>query len=78
MIVCTGIFRKEGDMTFILNTDPLSDDFEAEGNRKKRNAVLDDRLLWPDGVVPYEIHNYFNGECMVQVLCPMHMHWPAV
>ena len=64
-------------MTFILNTDPLSDDFEAEGNRKKRNAVLDTRKLWPDGVVPYEISSHFDGECMAQALCPMHMHWPS-
>ena len=57
-----GIFRKEGDMTFILNTDPLSDDFEAEGKRKKRNAVLDTEKLWPGGVIPYEISSYFDGE----------------
>ena len=55
-----GIFKKVGDMTFILNTDLKSDDFE-EGKRKKRNAVLDTKKLWPSGVVPYEISSYFDG-----------------
>ena len=61
-----GIFKKVGDMTFILNTDLLSDDFE-EGKRKKRNAVLDTRKLWPGGVVPYEISSYFDGYSLTLV-----------
>ena len=50
-------------MTFIMHTDPLSDDFEEdESGRRKRNAVLNTRFLWPNGIVPYEIASYFNGE----------------
>ena len=44
-----------------MPTDTFSDDFE-DGRRKKRNAVLDIDLLWPGGIVPYEISSYFNGE----------------
>jgi hypothetical protein len=57
-------------MTFIMHTDPLSDDFEEEGaedstgERKKRNAILNTRGLWPGGIVPYEISSYFNGESL--------------
>lgn len=69
-----GIFKKEGDMTFIMHSDPLSDDFEFEdddeeegtedstGGRKKRNAIRIASALWPSGIVPYEISSYFNGE----------------
>ena len=58
-----GIFKKVGDMTFIMPTDTFSDEFE-EGKRKKRNAVLDTQYLWPGGIVPYEISSYFNGESL--------------
>ena len=60
-------------MTFIMHSDPLSDDFEFEdddeegtedstGGRKKRNAIRSTSALWPGGIVPYEISSYFNGE----------------
>ena len=57
-------------MTFIMHSDPLSDDFEDDeeeekdstGGRKKRNAVLNTRYIWSGAVVPYEISSYFNGE----------------
>ena len=67
-------------MTFIMHTDPLSDDFEEDntdeeertgdstgtgtGERKKRNAILNSRGLWPGGIVPYEISSFFNGESL--------------
>ena len=56
-------------MTFIMHSDPLSDDFEDDeedstGGRKKRNAVLSTRKLWPGAIVPYEISSYFNGESL--------------
>ena len=65
-------------MTFIMHTDPLSDDFEKDdtdeeegtedstgtGERKKRNAILNSRSLWPGGIVPYEIASYFIGESL--------------
>lgn len=62
-------------MTFIMHTDPLSDDFEADdeeeegtedstGGRKKRNAILSTRAIWPGATVPYEISSYFNGESL--------------
>ena len=56
-------------MTFIMHTDPLSDDYEGStGGRKKRNAVLDTRLLWPGAIVPYEISSFFNGESFSDIL----------
>ena len=50
-------------MTFIMHTDPLSDDYEEERDdgRRKRNAVLNTRYIWPGAIVPYEISSYFNG-----------------
>ena len=65
-------------MTFIMHSDPLSDDFEDDeekdgeedstGGRKKRNAILSTRKLWPGAIVPYEISSYFNGESLSVVL----------
>ena len=71
-------------MTFIMHTDPLSDDFETDdtdeeertedstgtgtgtgtGERKKRNAILNSRGLWPGRIVPYEISSFFIGESL--------------
>lgn len=62
-------------MTFIMHSDPLSDDFEdgketdgeedsTSGGRKKRNAVLNTRYLWTGAIVPYEISSFFNGESL--------------
>ena len=54
-------------MTFIMHSDPFDDDFEdgsespEDEKRKKRNAVLNSRYLWPGAVVPYEISSVFNG-----------------
>ena len=63
------MFQKEGDMTFILGTNPfIRDGPAASGNakdphtdRERRNAVLDDDMLWPGGIVPYEISSIFDG-----------------
>ena len=30
--------------------------------RQRRNAVVDEELLWPNGVVPYVITSDFDGE----------------
>ena len=60
----TGIFKKEGDMTFIMGSDPFYDDFEGgseENKRKKRNAVIFRKYLWSGAVVPYEIATVFGG-----------------
>lgn len=63
-------------MTFIMHSDPFSDDFEDDeeeeekeeedstGGRKKRNAVLNTGYLWSGAVVPYEISSYFDGESL--------------
>ena len=61
-----GIFKKEGDMTFIMRTDrdPLKGFDFKDGKRKKRNAVLDTNNLWPGGIIPYEISSYFNGKSL--------------
>ena len=54
-------------MTFIMHSDPFDDDFEdgsetQEGDqRKKRNAVIESRYLWPEGDVPYYISSLFGG-----------------
>ena len=56
-------------MTFILGTNPfIRDGPAASGNikdphtdRERRNAVLDDNMLWPGGIVPYEISSVFDG-----------------
>ena len=61
-------------MTFIMHSDPLADDFEEEeelDGRKKRNAVLDTRYLWPGAIVPYEISSYFNGKSLMLQLAPI-------
>ena len=63
-----GIFRKEGDMTFIMNSDPLADDFDSGAHsdeRKRRNAVLNPGNLWPNAVVPYEVSTVFGGKSYV-------------
>ena len=68
-----GIFKNEGDMTFIMHSDPFDDDFDEsseaqeDDNRKKRNAVLNSRYLWSGAVVPYEISSVFGG--MSKCLC---------
>ena len=57
-------------MTFIMNSDPLADDFDLEGGahsdeRKRRNAVLNPGNLWPNADVPYEISSVFGGKSYV-------------
>ena len=50
-----------------MHSGPFDDDFEdgsespEDEKRKKRNAVLDNRKLWPGAVVPYEISSVFGG-----------------
>ena len=56
------MFQKEGDMTFILGTNPFLDDSKEHTNRERRNAVLDPESLWPGATVPYEISSVFNGK----------------
>ena len=57
-------------MTFIMNSDPLADDFESgvdSDERKKRNAVLNPGNLWPNAEVPYEVSSVFNGKYKPQL-----------
>ena len=62
-LLLTGIFKKEGDMTFILHSDPFADDFRGTDHdgRRKRNAVLSTDGLWTNATIPYEISSVFSG-----------------
>lgn len=70
------MFQKDGDMTFILGTNPFLNDSadsadsadsgkekepQQHTNRDRRNAVLEDDELWPGATIPYEISSVFNG-----------------
>ena len=56
-------------MTFILGTNPFvrdgpaasGKDLHTAADRERRNAVLEDNMLWPGGIIPYEISSVFNG-----------------
>ena len=50
------VFKHIDDMTFIEG--PHSNGYD----RLRRNAVVNPDALWPGGIIPYRISNYFSGE----------------
>ena len=63
------VFQKDGDVTFILGTNPTlqirNDSNKLKelhtSNRERRNAILHVESLWPGAIIPYEISSVFNG-----------------
>ena len=51
-MIFPAILEHDGDMTFLVVPG------HSKGERRKRNAASN---LWPGGIIPYEISDFYNG-----------------
>lgn len=56
-VTLPAFFRHEGDMTFL----DIPGEESNQQHRGKRNAVLNNRYIWPGGRIPYQIAPTFDG-----------------